>query len=329
MTDRQEQLLLKLLNDTISGEERASLQAWIDESPDNKKLVHDFTVMWRASKPPPEPMNFETSDEWIELEAAIDQSHAVAKQAWWSSPIVGMKVAASIAFFALASWLLYYIAFNDSMVVAESKKTIVSVTLPDGSEVWLNQDSRLAYQDDFNSNHRTVTLHGEALFNVKKDSVKPFIIQANGAEVKVLGTVFNVQAYDSVPEIEVFVSSGAVSFTSLNDRSATVTLSPGEIGTLTKKNHVIAVHADENVNTLAWKNKKLVFKSTSMEMVVKNVGHYFKVNIDVRNRNILRCRFTGSFNQPTLEEIVEALSVSLDLTITKNGDTYVVDGDGC
>jgi ferric-dicitrate binding protein FerR (iron transport regulator) len=85
----------------------------------------------------------------------------------------------------------------------------------------------------------------------------------------------------------------------------------------------------DDSNILAWKEKRLIFQKSPLNSVAKNLEAYFKIDIEIMNEDIGRCRFTGSFDQPTLEEIIEALSVSLDLTIVKKDDTYVVDGNGC
>ena len=85
----------------------------------------------------------------------------------------------------------------------------------------------------------------------------------------------------------------------------------------------------ESQNVLAWKEKQLIFKRSSLSTVIKNLETYFRIDMEIRNEDISRCRFTGSFSEPTLEEIIEALSVSLDLNIIKKDDIYIVDGNGC
>jgi ferric-dicitrate binding protein FerR (iron transport regulator) len=238
------------------------------------------------------------------------------------------KIAASIALVALFSWLLYHTFFSHETILKESQNSIVMVALPDGSEVWLNQHSRLTYQDDFNDKNRSVQLEGEAFFEVRKDTQRPFIIQTQQAKVQVLGTSFNVQAYEETNSTEVHVASGLVSISSIENKTGGIALKPGETGRLTNGN-IAVFREEEDFNALAWKEKRLIFKKTPLNTVFKNLEEYFKIRIAIKNATILQCRFTGSFNQPTLEEIIEALSVSLDLTIAKENDTYVIDGDGC
>lgn len=328
MTDQQEQLILKLLNGTILPNERETLNSWINASEDNKKLIEDFTVMWKLSKDNLRDSDFQTQEEWTKLESSIHNVKPYGKEVRLN-PHTWLRAAASIAFLILFSWMLYLFVFNNETIVKESQDSVVKVALPDGSEVLLNHRSRLTYQEDFNKKDRIVNLVGEAFFEVKKDAHKPFIIQTDQAQIKVLGTSFNVQADPSTNATEVFVATGLVSFSSIQNNSDAITLKPGETGTLQKNNKIIVFTKEENLNALAWKEKRLVFKKTALSRVVENLEEYFNIDIDIKNKNVLRCRFTGSFSKPTLEEIIEALSVSLNLHITMHENHYVVDGDGC
>jgi len=328
MTDYQEQLILRLLNGTISPDEHRTLSAWMNESEENKKLVNDFTWMWKASKDQLEGVGFETGEEWKKFERSSGQQHVErAKEIKFYSYSNGLKIAASITVIALFSWVLYLIFFSHQRIFKESGDTMVQLDLPDGSEVWLNHDSRVAYQDDFNSDTRTVTLTGEAFFEVKSDPQKPFIIETNNARIKVLGTSFNVRAYGGPNSTEVFVATGLVNFSNIKNKEG-INLKPGQTAA-TKNNTVLMLEPVESQNVLAWKEKQLIFKRSSLNTVIKNLETYFRIDMEIRNEDISRCRFTGSFSEPTLEEIIEALSVSLDLNIIKKDDIYIVDGNGC
>ena len=329
MTDHQEHLLLKLLTGTISPDESRIINAWIEESPENKKLAEDFTLMWKISKSNPTTPDFQTQGEWIKLQASINAEVSNAKEFKLFSNTNWLKIAASVAFLALCSWLLYLFVFNHDTILKESRDAMVQLALPDGSKVWLNHDSRLSYRDDFNKENRIVKLEGEGFFEVKKNAQKPFVIETDQAQIKVLGTSFNVQSYSSTSGTEVFVVTGFVRFASIKDRHNGIVLKPGESGTLSKNNDLVVLSTAENRNVLAWKEKRLSFKKTSLHDVVESLEEYFKIDIKIKNQDAMRCRFTGSFNKPTIEEILEALRISLDLEITKQEDTYVVEGNGC
>lgn len=330
MTDYQEQLILKFLNETISPEEQRALRGWINESEANKKLMDDFTLMWKVSKDQTKLPDFESSDQWQKFERSVNRPEAVPSIAMAAnSRAYTLKIAASISVIALFSWILYLIVFSQEPILKESRETIVHVVLPDGSKVWLNRHSRLAYDKHYNSEERIVKLLGEAFFEVRKDPEKPFIIQTIEAQIQVLGTSFNVQAYERTNATEVFVASGLVNFSSIKNKSAGIMLNPGDRGLLLKTSDTVVLSSQESSNVLAWKEKKLVFNKSTIDSVLENLENYFGIEIEIRNNNILRCRFTGSFNEPTLSEVIEALSISLDLTVSKADNVYVVDGQGC
>jgi transmembrane sensor len=326
MSELHEQLILKFFAGTVTPEEQQALDAWMQESEENKKLVNDFSLMWQAGNHKIEEPDFDKTAEWKKLEAAITREPKKAKEVKFYSYSTALRVAASVGVIMVFSWVLYIVVFSHETILKESGDVTMQISLPDGTEVWLNRNSKIAYHDNFNKTDRTVILTGEAFFEVKPDTSKPFIVQTTQARVKVLGTSFNVQAYEASAATEVFVVTGLVNFCNIREEKG-INLKPGEMA-VTNSNTVVVLN-DDHSNTLAWREKRLTFKKTSLNTVVENLEHYFKINIEIKNQNIVQCRFTGSFDQPTIEEIIEALSVSLDLTIVKKDDIYVIDGDGC
>jgi transmembrane sensor len=330
MTDFLEQLIIKFLHGTISSDEREVLNKWLEESHENKKMADDLELLWKSAKTKEPVGDFQTQEEWSKLEATLSTTSApIQKEITLNRKAEWLKIAASITLIAVFAWLLYLVVFSSETILKESQGEIVQLLLPDGSKIWLNHHSRVTYEDDFNEKDRIVKISGEAFFEVKKDTTKPFLIQTTHAQIKVLGTSFNVQAYENANATEVFVATGLVSFSSLKNQVEDIKLRPGETGTLAKNGNVAVVHKEENSNALAWKEKRLIFKKSSMNTVIENLEAYFKIDIDVNNKNILHCRFTGLYDQPTLEEIIEALSVSLNLTISRHGNAYLIDGEGC
>ena len=328
MTEHQEQLLLKSLSGTISPEERETLTAWINQSKENKKLAEDFTILWKHSKNDTLPENFQTKEEWQKLEAAIQKTELPrGKEIILKRHVPWLKIAASVTLLAVCSGLLYVLFFSQETILKESHDTIVEVVLPDGSEVWLNRNSRLTYQDDFNKENRLLKLEGEAFFDVRKNPQKPFVVQTGKAQIEVLGTSFNVEAYTGSTETEIFVVTGLVSFSNLSDSKA-LTVKPGEAGVL-KNENLSVISQGQQLNALAWKENRLIFKKATLSEVVGVLEKYFNVDIEVKNENVLRCRFTGSFDKPSLSEIIEALGVSLDLNIVEQRNVYLVEGNGC
>jgi transmembrane sensor len=318
----QDHLILKYLQGSLSGEERADFERWMNQSQENQRKVDDLQRVWRVSDLKETHLDFETASEWQKLQATINETPTFKL----NPKSFGWRIAASIAFVFLASIALYFAFFRSNEIVYQTTNQTRRFILPDSSEVWLNEKSKLIFQKDFND-QRNVTLEGEAFFNVKRDPKRPFVIQADEAMIKVLGTSFNVKAYRERAQIEVYVVTGKVHFTTRDENSQLI-LTAGLNGVLNKENRIIST-AMENPNSIAWKNKALVFKKTPLREVLNTVQNYFKTSIKVKNEDLLNCRFTSAFKDPTLEEVIEAISLSLNLQVDHQSNVYTLDGAGC
>lgn len=330
MNAKYESLMLKLLDGSIEPEERRVIDNWINESPLNKQMSDEFQLIWNLSADEAK-IEFDTKGELSKFENSIKEHlrFIPEKEDQSQTNRNWLRIAASIGFIAACSWLIYSIGFADKTILKESHDSLVQLALPDGSQVWLNRQTKLLYEEKFNDDDRVVQLEGEAYFEVVKNADNPFTIKTNHAVVTVLGTSFNLQAYPDGNNTELLVTTGAVQFGSLGKNASSIILKRGDAAVLDRNELLPVLTTDQNPNILAWKEKRLIYKRTSVGDVVKSLEDYFHIRIDVKNSSILRCRFTGSFVSPEIEDIVEALRVSLDLNISQQGRGYVIEGQGC
>jgi ferric-dicitrate binding protein FerR (iron transport regulator) len=322
----QENLILRYLEGKLTDEERAVFKRWLSRSDENVKLVKDFERVWKINHKLT-PSGFQTDEEWQKLQIAIQKENHIPIRKL-NTVLFTWKVAAAIAFLILSSFLLYITIFQTTDIIHETAfNQTVQLTLPDSSKVWLNENTRLTYNDNFN-NVRELTLAGEAFFEVKRNPSIPFIIKTSEAQIKVMGTSFNVKAYNKGTRTEVYVVTGKVSFATV-DEGNHIILTAGTMGVLNKTNHTLIAGSEEHLNITAWKNKELVFQKTPLREVLESVRSYFKTDIEVKNEAVLNCRFTSSFKEPTLPEVMEAISLALNLKVDKLSNTYVLEGEGC
>lgn len=157
------------------------------------------------------------------------------------------------------------------------------VVLEDGTKVWLNAASSIRFPQAFTGNDRQVELSGEAYFEVAKNKVKPFIVQANGTRVQVLGTHFNINAYNDNNNVTTTLLEGSVRMAS---GSSTVMLAPGQQGVAISGATIKVGNADIQ-QTMAWKNGLFVFRDLNIVEVMKQVGRWYDVDVeyigDVKN----------------------------------------------
>jgi transmembrane sensor len=150
------------------------------------------------------------------------------------------------------------------------------IVLADGTKVWLNAASSLRFPVTFVSNKRDVELTGEAYFEVAKDRNKPFTVQANGTNVQVLGTHFNVSAYLNDAAVSTTLLEGSVKLVKSNE---TAMLTPGQNGVSVNGRAAIKVEEANVEQVMAWKNGYIVFNNTDIKTIMDQASRWY--NIDV------------------------------------------------
>jgi ferric-dicitrate binding protein FerR (iron transport regulator) len=150
------------------------------------------------------------------------------------------------------------------------------VTLPDGTNVWLNNASSLRYPTVFAGKHREVELKGEAYFEVSNDPSKPFHVIANGLDVEVLGTTFNIMAYEDEPVRQVTLLTGAVKLTHSNK---SVRLKPGEQAQVDQVSTMNVIPDADVDGAIAWKNGYFHFNKADIQTVMRQLARWYDVDV--------------------------------------------------
>jgi ferric-dicitrate binding protein FerR (iron transport regulator) len=187
------------------------------------------------------------------------------------------------------------------------------VTLPDGSEVWLNANSRLVY-NSFSSNHRQVELKGEAFFKVARNEKAPFVVKTNECDIEVLGTTFNVMAYDEFGRKEITLLTGKVN---VQTENAEQVLSPGQALILRDDQiRVVEVSATE---ASAWVENKFNFRNIPLTELMKRLENWYDVDITLENKSGKEVNFTGTFkNEETIWQVLDAIQVYTPIQYQKS-----------
>jgi ferric-dicitrate binding protein FerR (iron transport regulator) len=153
--------------------------------------------------------------------------------------------------------------------------------LPDGSLVWLNASSSIHFPTSFTEKERRVEITGEAYFEVAKNARQPFIVAVNSSEVQVLGTHFNINAYNDEEDVRTTLLEGSVKFV---DGSNTSLLQPGQQSQLTK-DRVVKVANNVDVNeVVAWKNGLFSFENAGIETIMRQLSRWYDVNIEYKGK---------------------------------------------
>ena len=202
----------------------------------------------------------------------------------------------------------------DTSIVEERYNTLrvprggeYSITLSDGTVVYLNSESELRYPVRFVGKDRRVYLSGEAYFDVKKDQDHPFIVKMKTSAVKVLGTSFDVRAYTDEEEVLTTLVQGSVQFSTGEE---SVILEPGEQAVLSKSGRVETREVDTYLYT-AWKNGVFAFKKQRLEEIMKIIARWYDVNIFWENASQKEITFTGKMRRyDDFSKVVEMLEMT-------------------
>ena len=179
--------------------------------------------------------------------------------------------------------------------------------LPDGSKVWLNAASSLSFPTEFTGAERNVKLTGEAYFEVAKNKSKPFKISVNNMKVEVLGTHFNIMAYDDEANIKTTLMEGAVK---IADGASQTLLKPGQQAVLNKINNHINVNYVNTGDAIAWKNGHFVFNHEDIQEVMRKVSRWYDVDIEYGSE-IPDDHFEGSINRSVnVSKVIDMLELT-------------------
>lgn len=190
------------------------------------------------------------------------------------------------------------------------------VVLPDGSKVWLNAESTIKFQVPFQEESREVGLLGEAFFDVAKNPEQPFIVQSGNVKVKVLGTRFNYKAFAEDKNIEVVLEEGKIAL-NLQGKTGTqeAIMKPGDRAVIEKESGKATI-GNENINKyIAWHSGKLVFDNTPMSEVARLLERWYGIEVTVQDPEIMNYRFTTTFDNESLFQVIELLGLSSPIRI--------------
>jgi transmembrane sensor len=226
--------------------------------------------------------------------------------------------------------IVYKVSDNHKTGIRELNNSLTTpyggeykVTLADGSKVWLNAGSSLKYSTAFNGNDRIVELIGEGYFEVAEDKTKPFHVMANGTEVKVLGTHFNVKAYDTEKQVTTTLVSGSVA---IQRGTLASNIKPNQQAIVSGDNIAISNKSkNEMSQVLAWKNGLINLEGESVKSILQQIKRWYNVDTQIEagtpeTTNIL----TGTVerSQP-LPKVLELLNTNLSVRFTLQDYTVV------
>lgn len=355
-------IIHRYLADECSPEEIRHIRNWLETDPRNreamkalkkiwdvqpqKELESDVQVAWNKLE---ERLNTNTTDEWDKSYRSQEhqggdtifknrhfRSHTSSQNHLW------FRVAAIIVLGLLCT--LFFVDF-DSMNSAEEQTAEVAmrevstnrghqsqVTFNDGSKVVLNAESRIVFPERFVNDVREVILEGEAYFEVKHNPDKEFVVHTSEAQVRVLGTKFNVKARSEEQKVEVAVAQGKVSVQSKIEEPSTddtqvVVLVENEMSVVRSGFAPTGPQPVKTSSILGWLAGDFVFDEVPFSKVLREWERRFDVEFAVEDTALLSVRFSGEFRREPLIEMLWLSSQSLNFNYVRDGQLIMIKAD--
>jgi ferric-dicitrate binding protein FerR (iron transport regulator) len=322
-----DELIAKYLAGEATQEETGRVLQWQEQSEHNRQYVEQLSTIFSRAASVKNLQSFDTDAAWTRVKKSLDtKAHVVQFPPPTRNYNLYWKVAAGLLLTVLAGvYILRQPLRSADPVVVASYTETVSDTLPDGSNVFLNKESRLKYVYNKKSDERRVELKGEAFFNIKHDEVSKFVIDIDGIMIRDIGTAFNVKAPENSNTIEVVVSEGEVMFYTENDSG--VYLRAGAKGVYDKQLKKFTIEQPE-ANVLAYKTRVFNFTNVELAQVVRQLNAVYHKPIEL-SPAVRYCRLTVGFNNEPLEEVIAIITETLGLKASESNGKILLDGAGC
>lgn len=306
-----EQLLLDYFSGALTHTRRQEVEAWIQESEENKKMARDIEYIYFATDTINTIKSVDTVRALGEVKEKINQ-----KRNRKHSFLFWMQRIAAVLVIPLLLSTIYLATKKEPVEFIEIRTNpgmVAAITLPDGSKVWLNSRSYLKHPQKFTGDVRNVEPNGEAYFSVQKDKSKRFIVNTPfNLKAEVLGTEFNMEAYKESNKVITTLVSGSVklSFANKSNTEETLLMKPNDEIAYNSKTRGISQNRPYLPTLTAWKDGLVIFRNTPFEEALKILNKRFNTEFIVKNDLLYENSFTGTFNGQHLHLILEHFRLS-------------------
>lgn len=315
--------LYNFFEGTASVEEGIKIKAWVESSAENEQTFYNERKMFNALL---------LHSNVLRDSALADnkEGNTTSKPKTIRRNILKIEWLKMVGVVILTLSISYFYQQYKESLYAQSMSIIsvpagqrTNITLPDGSNVWLNARTTMQYANSFNSKERVVILKGEAYFDVAKDEKRPFIVQTEKYNVEVLGTQFNVSAYPGKEDFETALMQGSVKINTQINPNKSIRLVPNQKAIL--KNGKLEITKLDDYDSYRWKEGLLCFKDESFLDMMECFEKYYGVKIIINNKEALKYYYTGKFRQADgIDYALNILQKDINIKYKKTNDGSII-----
>ncbi len=309
-------IICRFLKGTATSSESEKLLNWLKESKENLRYYFAAKRAWLEEKTPEEEKFPDDSWNRLKLRTVVSEEDGANKDRSWGITFKKLSVAASVLILlGISSFLgikLKEVYEFDQTVheISVPKGARTSLTLPDGTNVWLNSGTTLKYKSDFGRKNRNINLSGEAFFDVRQQDNSAFTVNTRDMDIRVLGTRINVKSYpeDNMTETTLITGKAELLIADRQKDYSPVSLSPNQKVTYSRDTDTLFYQQIEDAEECsAWKDGRLRFRSETLKNIARDLERFYNVEILFTDENIKETRFTGTLEEVTIEGVLQAI----------------------
>ncbi|WP_295939565.1 FecR domain-containing protein [uncultured Alistipes sp.] len=313
MSKKTKKIVSDFANNDMPAEVQERFRSWLVDNADDQAVEEQLLAEWNAVKIGTDAA-YEALFECLKPETVAEDPapvQAVSRRqarfgASWRKMAAAVFVCCCLAGLGTIGAHMFLQPENGIYVVTgeDNKGRFI---LPDGTQVWLNYDSRLYYPESFGETRRVVKLEGEALFNVTKDTTRPFEVQTALMDVEVLGTVFDLKCYEHLDYAEVILISGSIKASCRAQQP--MTLCPNDRLVAYRDSKKLVYETVNANNYSKWMFERQKLEEMPLDEIFVNLGHRYNIEFDIAQGVDLAPRLTLSLRNESIEEILEAIAL--------------------
>jgi len=315
-------LIIKFFAGEITDSELIRLKSWLELDPENRRIFDEENELWQEASIQTKFENYKNDSVWLSISSKLGlgksrvKSVTLLRNNYFRILIAAACIACLLAIGGISLWFVSRNSFHQmiagSTIVETKEGEKARIILSDSSEVILNSDSRVQYVGDYNLADRRVKLSGEAFFDISTNPEKPFVVQLDHMSISATGTRFNVFSFKNENRVEATLEEGAIRV-SVKGKEPINVRSGQQVVYFVNTGAVLVLDVNTDTYT-SWKENMLRFNDTPLEEALRRIGRKYNVTFEVTNRDLLELKYTATFIDESVEEVMQMLKTVSPIT---------------
>jgi len=274
----------------------------------------------------PENIVWNKESGWLQYQERFNKVKPINKEI-----IITLLSMAAMLVIVLLTLVLNPLSKNRTVIKQNNTGEVSQINLPDGNKAWLNSNSSIEYFSEAKSGNFEVVVTGEVYFEINNLEHDQYTLKAyNAIVIAEKAASINIKAYAHKENIDINVKTGAIKvFEEGSPNGLALIVTQGNYCSVHKSQKLIYAASNNNDNYLAWKTGQIIFEDQSIASVIDVLSEYYNRPIEISSESIAYCTFSGTFENPALENILNKIQKDLNLQVKYTGTKITISGIGC